>query len=80
MVPRPDLAIYLEVPIEVIMERLKKKRVRSVMESLEVQEKVRDVYMNLVKEGKLIMVDGNRPIMEVSQDIQKIVIEKLKNP
>lgn len=79
MVPKPDLAIYLEVPIEIIMERLKKKRVRSVMESLEVQEKVRDVYMNLVKEGKLIMVDGNRPIMEVSQDIQKIVIEKLKH-
>lgn len=78
MVPKPDLAIYLEVPIEVIMQRLKKKRVRSVMESLEVQQKVRDVYINLVKEGKLIMVNGNRPIIEVSQEIQKIVIEKLK--
>jgi hypothetical protein len=24
------------------------------------------------------MVDGNRPIVEVSQDIQKIVIDRLK--
>jgi len=78
MVPEPDLAIYLEVPIEVIMERLKRKRGKSIMESREIQEKVREVYIKLVKDGKLIMVDGNRPIVEVSQDIQKIVIDRLK--
>jgi len=78
MVPEPDLAIYLEVPIDVIMERLRRKRRKSVMESPEIQEKVREVYIKLVKEGKLIMVDGNRSITEVSRDIQKIVIDRLK--
>ncbi|MEM1581108.1 MAG: dTMP kinase [Candidatus Bathyarchaeia archaeon] len=78
MVPEPDLALYIDVPVEVIMERIQKKRERSVMEFQEIQMKVRDVYMKLVREGKLLLVNGNRPILEVSGDIQRIVIERLK--
>ncbi|MBS7623952.1 MAG: dTMP kinase [Candidatus Bathyarchaeia archaeon] len=78
MVPRPDLAIYLDVPLEVIMERIMKKRWRSVMETLETQSKVREIYMRLVRDGYLTPVNGNRPINEVSQDIQRIVFERLK--
>lgn len=77
MAPKPDLAIYLDVPVEVVMRRIQRGRIRSVMESLEVQTRVRDIYLKLVKEGFLILVDGNRPIMEVAQDIQRIVLERL---
>lgn len=78
IVPKPDMAIYLDVPIEVIMERIQRRHKRSVMESLEVQVRAREIYLKLVKEGLLLLIDGNRPIMEVSQDIQRIVLERLR--
>ncbi|MEM2913285.1 MAG: dTMP kinase [Candidatus Bathyarchaeia archaeon] len=76
MALKPDLAIYIDAPIEVIMRRLK-GRERTVMEYPDVQMKVRDIYTSLVKEGKLIPVDGNRPIEKVSSQIQRIVLERL---
>lgn len=76
MALKPDLAIYIDVPIEVIMRRLK-ERGRTVMEYPDIQVKVRDIYTSLVKEGKLIPVDGNRPIEKVSSEIQRIVLEHL---
>ncbi|MBS7640817.1 MAG: dTMP kinase [Candidatus Bathyarchaeia archaeon] len=78
MVPRPDLAIYLDVPVEVVMKRIQMGRRRTVMENLEVQTRVREIYLKLVEDGFLILVDGNRPIMEVAQDIQRIVLERLE--
>jgi thymidylate kinase len=76
MVLEPDLAIYIDVPLEVIMRRLKGKE-RTVMEHPDIQMKVRDIYATLVKEGKLIPVDGNRPIKKVSSQIQRIVLGRL---
>ncbi len=78
MVPKPDLAIYLDVPIEIIIERCRRRRIKSVMEFPEIQMKVYEIYMRLVRIGELVPVDGTRPIEIVSQDIQKIVLEKLK--
>jgi len=78
MAPKPDLAIYLDVPVEVIMMRIQKRQRRSVMESLETQLKVREIYLKLVKEGYLLLIDGNRSIEEVSQDIQRIAVEALR--
>jgi len=73
----PDLAIYLDVPPEVVVKRMKRKR--SVMERLEVQRKVREVYMKFVEDGRLIRVDGDRSKDEVSEDVRKIVLDLLKN-
>ena len=73
---KPDLAIYLDVPAEVVIKRLKRKR--SVMETLENQRRVRNVYLRLVKEGMLLLVDGNRPIEEIEREILEIVIKRLR--
>jgi len=73
----PDLAIYIDVPAEVVVRRLRRRR--SVMERLKIQRKVREVYMRLVKNGRLIPVDGNRPRDEVSKDVLTIVLDFLKN-
>jgi dTMP kinase len=72
----PDLAIYIDVPPEVVIKRI--KRERSVMETLENQRKVREVYLRLVREGRLVLVDGNRPPGEVAQNILNMVLERLK--
>lgn len=72
----PDLAIYIDVPPEVVVKRMKQKR--SVMESLQIQRKVREVYMKLVKNGQLVLIDGNRPKDNVAKDILAVVLNFLE--
>jgi dTMP kinase len=69
---RPDLAIFIDVDPMTVVGRLKQKR--SVMEDLETQCKVRKVYMKFVENGELVMVDGNRSIEEVANEILKVVL------
>ncbi|RLI22595.1 dTMP kinase [Candidatus Bathyarchaeota archaeon] len=73
---KPDLAIYLDVPAETVIKRLKGER--SIMENLENQRKVREVYLKLVREKKLLLINGNRSINEVEHEILQIVLEHLK--
>lgn len=72
----PDLAIFLDVEPETVMKRLKPKK--SVMEKLPVQRKVRRVYMQLVKEGKLVRVDGNKTKIEVADEIFNLALKFIK--
>ena len=73
----PDLAIYLDVPPEVVVKRIKWKK--SVMERLQIQQKVQEIYMKLVEEGLLVRVDGNRPKDDVSKDILAVVVDLLQS-
>ena len=72
---RPDLAVYIDVPVEVVMERC--RRDRSVMEWPEVQRRVQEVYLRLVHEGEMIPVEGTRPVEQVSRDILTLVLERI---
>lgn len=73
---KPDLALYIDIPPEVAIKRL--NREKSVMEKLETQKRVREVYLQMVEEGRMVYVDGNRPIRAVSREILGIVKEFLK--
>jgi dTMP kinase len=68
----PDLAVFIDVLPEVAVKRLKPKR--SIMENLETQRRVRQVYLSFVKEGKLILIDGNASEKKVADDILKVVL------
>jgi len=74
----PDLAIYIDVAPEILIKRMKWRK-KSVMERLQVQRKVQEVYLKLVNDGRLIRVDGNRSVNEVARDILTIVLDFLKN-
>jgi len=69
---RPDLAIYIDVDPEIVVKRLKRKK--SVMEKLETQRKVREVYMKFVENGQLVKIDGNKSKKEVSDEILTVVL------
>ena len=71
----PDSAIYIDVPPEVVVKRIKRKK--TVMERLQIQQRVREVYMKLVEEGQLVLIDGNRPKEEVAKDILRLVLDLL---
>lgn len=74
---QPDLAIYIDVPPEVVINRLKRRK--SVMETLQIQKKVREQYLKLVKEKQLVMVYGNASIREVAKTIENVVLKFLEN-
>jgi dTMP kinase len=73
---KPDLAIYLDVPVDEILRRCEGRK--SVMEHRETQEKVREIYLSLVREGELLLVDGNKPVEEAAREIMRIVLKKLE--
>jgi len=73
---RPNLAIFIDVEPHTVIKRLKSKK--SVMENLETQLKVRDVYMKFVGKGALTKIDGNRSKKEVADAILKAVMKLLR--
>jgi dTMP kinase len=56
---KPDLALFIDVAPETVLARLKRKK--SVMENLETQRKVREVYLECVEKGELTRIDGDKP-------------------
>jgi dTMP kinase len=73
----PDLALYIDVPPEVVVKRIRRKK--SVMERLETQRKVKQVYMKFVDNGQLTSIDGDRKKTEVEQNILKVILDFLEN-
>ena len=73
----PDLALYIDVPPEVAVKRI--RRTKSVMERLETQRRVQEVYMKFVKNGKLVPLDGNRKKSELEKSVLKMAMDFLQN-
>jgi len=72
---KPNLALYLDVPAEVGLSR---KRGRSVLEKLELEKKVREIYLGLVESGELIKVDSNRSLDIVKEEVLALALQALK--
>jgi dTMP kinase len=74
---RPDFAIFIDVDPKIVMQRLKPNK--SVMENLETQQKVREVYLKYVAKGELTRIDGDKPRKEVAEALSAVVLKFLKN-
>ncbi|MEM3612459.1 MAG: dTMP kinase [Candidatus Bathyarchaeia archaeon] len=72
----PNLAIFIDVEPNTVIKRLKPKK--SVMENLETQRKVREVYLKFVENGELVRVNGNKSKREVAKEILSTVLDHLK--
>ena len=73
----PDLAVYIDVPPEVVVNRIRRKK--SVMERLDTQRKVQQVYLKFVDDGKLKAINGNRNKSEVQRNLLSVVLEFLNS-
>lgn len=71
---RPDLALYLDVLPETGLAR---KRSRSTLENLDLEKKVREIYLDLVKSGELVKIDSYRNRDVVRKEIMEIVLRSL---
>ena len=71
----PDLAVFIDVDPKTVMSRLKPQR--SVMENLETQQKVREIYLKFVEKGSLTRINGNKSKNEVARELYTVVIRFL---
>ncbi len=73
----PDITFLLKVSPEICLERIKKRnqgKERTLFEEKEKLSKVWNVYQILPDRFKnIFIVDGEKPIEEVSKDIKKII-------
>jgi dTMP kinase len=81
--PKPDLIIYLKISAETSIQRkFKEKRSLDRHEAdKKFLEKLSKFYEKLIKNqifGRWVTADGERPIEEVSKEIRKIALNKLK--
>ena len=74
---RPELAIFIDVDPRAVMQRL--KPVKSVMENLETQQRVRQIYLRFVEKGDLSRIDGNKPKHLVAEELQRVVLNFLNS-
>ena len=67
----PDLAIFLDVEPEKVLARINSKK--SVMENLETQKRVREIYLKFVSDKKLVMINGDDSVSKVSENLFSLV-------
>jgi len=72
---KPDVTIYIDISPEIVLKRL--KREKSIMETLQNQRRVREIYLKLVENYGLRVVDGNKSRRVVAQEIMNVVINFL---
>ncbi len=68
---RPDLAVFIDVDPKTAIQRLKPNK--SVMENMETQQKVREIYLKFVEKGNLTRINGNQSKKEVAQELYAVV-------
>jgi dTMP kinase len=74
---QPDFSFFIDVTPERVLERLNRKK--SVMETLETQQKVRDIYLKFVEKGDLVRVDGDKPREDLAEELHSAILGFLKN-
>jgi len=73
---KPDLSIFVDVAPEVVLDRLKRKK--SVMETLQTQVCVYEIYQKYVERGELRRIDGVKSKNDVLNTLYAEVICFLK--
>ena len=78
----PDVTFLLDVPVEIGLARraATDKNDRLDMESRDFHQKVRDAYLKIAKDepNRFVVIDANRSIDEVAEDIWGIVAKRFK--
>ena len=72
----PNLAVFLDVTPEEAIKRI--HHARNVFEKKRFLEKVYNTYLEMVKRGMLIKVDGNKNISEVVEEISLLIDDRWK--
>jgi len=75
----PDLAIYIDVPEEVGLQRKRSSttRIPYLESNKKFTRKARQIYLRLVQSGELILVDGTQGLEQVILKCKELICSKL---
>lgn len=73
---QPDIGVFIDLAPEVVLKRLNRKK--SVMETLETQQEVREIYLKFVENGELVRIDGDKPKEDVATNLYSKVTEMIE--
>ena len=73
---KPDFAVFIDVAPEKVLKRLSRKK--SIMEKLETQLKVREIYLRYVMNGELALINGDKSLEEVRNELAEVVLKFLE--
>lgn len=82
---RPDLTVYFDVTPEVGLDRIAQNKNREInrldLEQLEMHQRVRQGYLNLVRSNpdRIVLIDANRPIEQVISSVFQLIKERYKD-
>ena len=73
--PNPDITVYIDIPIEVSLERLQERSLQEIYETKTKLTKVRTQYQQIFNEynGQAIAIDGTQDKYQIHQQIVKFV-------
>ena len=79
--PDPDLTVYIDLPIEVSLFRLKERSLQEIYETKTKLTKVRQQYQQIFNKynGRLLAIDGTKNVQQIHQRIVK-EIKTLSQP
>jgi thymidylate kinase len=76
----PELQICIDLDVEVALNRLKKRGKRELDETEYILRRLVEFYRRACKtENNIIMIDGDKPIDKVTQELVKIIDVRLRN-
>lgn len=73
--PRPDLVMILDVPPKKSLARITENRKEELnyFETLDYQSKVREMFLSMKSYDNVEVIDGNRGLKEVQEEVRKLV-------
>lgn len=76
-IPRPDLAFFLDVPVEIAVARVRRRpEERERYIDMELQYRLREQYRILAEENGGILLDSTRSPEETFREIRRAVLQK----
>jgi dTMP kinase len=79
--PNPDLVIYIEIPVDIALKRIRDRAVKDVYENanklLQVKQNYRAIFDNY--DGLLLNIDGTEDKNKIHQRIVYFIQEKMAN-
>jgi len=69
---KPDLTILLDVTSETALSRMKGRR-KTIFEVDKIQQKVRNIYLQIARRRELVKIDANLPFQEVHANVCLLV-------
>lgn len=80
-VVKPKLAVYLDVDPEVGLKRKESSttRVRSIEADLKLIKRARNIYLDLVSRGELILIDGRLELGGVVDEVMRYVLKSIRS-